>query len=227
MKFIYGLKKLRGKFKPMIKIERNETPKVEHYSTSLVQESLKKDFFRKCYICEEVTRHFEVDHFYPKNYYPHLVNDYKNLFYCCQKCNKIKPKVINTHSENEILNCCEIDPSEYIKLKLNINACKVDVTQINTNDILEYQIKETIKLLNRVYNGENSQSTSCADLKDDIKEKMEEFGKKLDKYQTTKLKNAIVEEIKKELTIESSYVTFKRWIIRDNPKLNATFGNYF
>lgn len=227
MRFTYASKKLREKFKPMIKIERNENPKVDHYSSSLVQESLKKDFFKKCYICEEVTRHFEVDHFYPKVHYPHLVNEYKNLFYCCEKCNKIKPKLINTNSDNAILNCCEIDPAEYIKLKLNITECRVEVTQIKRDDTLNPQIKETIALLNRVYNGENSKSLSCEDLKEDIKEKMEEFGKKLDKYQKTKLKSAIAEKIREELAIDSSYVTFKRWIIKDNPKLNETFGNYF
>ncbi|MFA6143351.1 MAG: hypothetical protein WCW84_10915 [Sulfurimonas sp.] len=211
----------------MIKIERNENPKVDHYSSSLVQESLKKDFFKKCYICEEVTRHFEVDHFYPKSHYPHLLNEYKNLFYCCQKCNKIKPKVINTHSDNEILNCCDVDPSEYIKLKLNISECKVEVSQIKMNDTLEHQIKETIALLNRVYNGENSQSTSCEDLKEEIKIKLVEFGQKLDKYQKTKLKNAISEAIREELSLTASYTTFKRWIIRDNLALNETFGNYF
>jgi len=210
----------------MVKIDRNENPTFNYYSDDIVKESLKKDFFKRCYLCEEVTRHFEVEHFYPQKHYQHLKNDYYNLFYSCQKCNKIKPKDINTHSENEILNCCEIDPAQYIKLKLNTKECRVEIEPIQHEPNNENQIRETIKLLNRIYNGENSTSNSCEDLKDDIKEKIEEFRKKLDKYEKTKLKRVASEEIVKEISNESSYITFKRWIIRENQALNEEFGQY-
>lgn len=210
----------------MIKINRQQNPVFTTYKDKVVEDSLKEDFHKKCYICEESTRHFEVDHFYPQTFYTHLVDNYENLFYICQKCNKIKPKIINTHSENEILDCCEIDPSEYIKLRLNTKECKVEVTQIKDEGAINSKINETIKLLNRVYNGENSTSNSCEDLKDDIKDKLEEFRKKLDKYEKTRLKQALLDEIKNEIDIQSSYVTFKRWIIRDNSELNKKFGQF-
>ncbi len=134
----------------MTKVDRLQTPIFSRYNEKSVEDALKKDFFKKCYICEESTRHFEVDHFYPQKFYGHLVNQYENLFYICQKCNKLKPKIINTYSGNEILDCCKLDPAEYIKLKLNSKECKVEVEQIKNNSILNIIISETIKLLNRI-----------------------------------------------------------------------------
>ncbi|CAA6814385.1 MAG: Protein containing HNH endonuclease domain [uncultured Sulfurovum sp.] len=210
----------------MVKVNRRLNPAFDKYNEISVSDSLRIDFNKKCYLCEEVTRHFEVDHFYPQLAYSHLVNEYENLFYCCQKCNKIKPKKTNISSDNEILNCCDIDVESYIKLKLNIQECKIEVEQVKSNLVLDIKIRNTIKVLNRIYNGENSKSTSCEDLRDEIKSVIASFRKKLDKYEKSKLKRAIVEEIKEDLDNTSSYSTFKRWIIRDNPNLNQQFKQY-
>jgi len=210
----------------MVKVERREHPTFTKYNDKEVKESLKRDFHKKCYLCEEVTRHFEPDHFYPQKYYAHLVNDYSNLFYICQKCNKVKPKIVNTHSENEMLNCCEVDVEKYIKLKLNSKECRIEISKIMTTTNLDKQINYTIEVLDRIYNGENSKSDSCEDLRDEIEDTIASFRKKLDKYGTNKLKRAILEEIEEDLNIVSSYSTFKRWIIRDNSKLNQQFKQY-
>jgi rubrerythrin len=210
----------------MVKVDRKENPTFTKYDDRAVKNSLKIDFNKKCYLCEEVTRHFEVEHFYPQKYYLHLIDKYENLFYICQKCNKIKPKIANTNSENEILNCCDIDIEKYIKLKLNSKECIVEISKITTATNLDKQIEYTIKVLDRIYNGVNSKSDSCEDLRDEIKDTIISFRKKLDKYSMTKLKRAIIEEIKEELNTASSYSTFKRWIIRDNQTLTKEFQKY-
>jgi len=210
----------------VIKVDRKENPTFNKYSDNIVKESLKIDFNKKCYLCEEVTRHFEVEHFYPQKYYTHLINEYLNLFYCCQKCNKIKPKDINTNSNNEILNCCEIDIEKYIKLKLNILECKIEIIKVDSIKFFDTQIDNTITLLDRIYNGTNSKSNSCEDLKNEIVEIISEFQKKLEQYQKSKLKRAISQDIQKDLDKKSSYSTFKRWIIRDNKNLNQEFKKY-
>jgi len=210
----------------MVKVERREHPTFTNYNDREVKESLKRDFHKKCYLCEEVTRHFEVDHFYPQKYYTHLVNDYSNLFYCCQKCNKIRPKKINTHSDDEILDCCCVDVEAYIKLKFNSRACIIEIEQIKRDPILDIGIQNTIRLLDRIYNGKKSKSDSCEDLRDEIKETIVSFRKKLDKYGKSKLKRVLEEEIREDLDIASSYSTFKRWIIKDNPVLNQKFQHY-
>ena len=210
----------------MTKVNRTLNPTFSSYKDTIVGDSLKKDFLKKCYLCEEVTRHYEVEHFYPQVSHTHLVNEYSNLFYSCQKCNKIKPKTTNTLAENEILNCCDIDVEKYIKLKLNINECKVEIQQILNDDELNAKIKNTIEVLQRVYNGKNSKSNSCEDLKDEIKIEIENFRKKIDKYEKTKLKRVIELEIQEGLALGSTYSTFKRWIIRDNDKLKIKFEQY-
>lgn len=151
---------------------------------------------------------------------------YSNLFYSCQKCNKLKPKKTNTEKSKEILNCCDIDVEEYIKLSLDISQCKINVEQIKSSDILELKISNTIKLLNRIYNGKDSKSNSCEDLKDEIIKEIEYFRKIIDKYQTTRLKKSTLEEIINKLKLDSSYSTFKRWIIKDNDILKKQFMQY-
>jgi len=210
----------------MIKINRTENPTFTKYDEQIVIDSLKKDFYKKCYLCEEVTRHFEVDHFYPQVSHDNLINEYSNLFYSCQKCNKLKPKKTNTIQDEEILNCCDTDVEKYIKLSLDIQQCKVNVEQIKFNNSLELKIANTIKLLNRIYNGENSKSNSCEDLKDEIIKEIEHFRRIIDKYQTTRLKNSTLNEIKDKLKLNSSYSTFKRWIIKDNEILAKQFIQY-
>jgi hypothetical protein len=178
----------------VIKVDRKENPTFGKYDDKAVIDSLKIDFNKKCYLCEEVTRHFEVEHFYPKIYHAHLINEYSNLFYCCQKCNKIKPKKINTEENNKILNCCDIDVEKYIKLKLNILECKIDIIKVDTLLNYDIQIENTMKLLDRIYNGTDSKSNSCDDLREDIEEIVSVFEKKLEQYQKSKLKEQFLQK---------------------------------
>ena len=210
----------------MIKVNRTENPTFEKYNDKVVQDSLKKDFHKKCYLCEEVTRHFEVEHFFPQLSHKDLINKYSNLFYSCEKCNKLKPKKVNTIENEEILNCCDVDVEKYIKLALNIDECKIDIFQIKNDEKLELKIENTIKLLERIYNGKNSKSNSCEDLQQDIIDEIEIFRKIIDKYNNTRLKNSALNEIKEKLDLKSSYSTFKRWLIKDNESLNKQFYQY-
>lgn len=210
----------------MIKINRQENPTFTTYNEQIVTESLKKDFHKKCYLCEEVTRHFEIDHFYPQISHKNLLNEYSNLFYSCQKCNKLKPKNTNTIQSEEILNCCDIDVEKYIKLSLQIQPCKVNIEQISFDSSLELRIANTIKILERIYNGQNSKSNSCEDLKEEIILEIESFRKIIDKYKTTRLKGIALKEIQEKLNVTSSFSTFKRWIIKDNIHLKKEFLQY-
>jgi uncharacterized protein (TIGR02646 family) len=201
----------------MHKIERKEKPKFQKYSEESVKTALKNDFKKKCYLCEESTRHFEVEHFYPQKYFPHLENNYENLFYSCQKCNKIKPKNINRDSKSEILNCCDVNVEDLISLKYNSKNCTVEI--LSTVENPDKKLKNTIELLERIYNGKDSKSNSCEDLKDDIQEKIETFRKVVDEYHNTKLKRVALKKIHEELKIDKSYSTFKLWIVHRDKKL--------
>ena len=54
---------------------------------------LRTDFLKKCGYCGTADyysggqRGFHIDHFAPKIKFAHLINEYKNLVYCCPICN--------------------------------------------------------------------------------------------------------------------------------------------
>jgi uncharacterized protein (TIGR02646 family) len=207
----------------MINIIRSQLPQGEiDFQNPIIREIIKNDFFRMCYLCEEVTRHYEIDHFYPQKFYPNDVNNWDNLFYICQKCNKIKPKNINTHSHNEILNSCFDDVESLIVLRYKSTEDIVEISTDNQDDRITLKIKETIKLLRRVYNGEKD---TQVDLRQGIKNELAEFVKILDKYEKAIERFKFIYETqikqrlsKRNLNEKSSFVSFKRRVILDNPQ---------
>ena len=57
---------------------------------------VRADFNRQCAYClmSEILvggeKCFELDHFRPKSRFPHLLNDFLNLYYSCRPCNNMK-----------------------------------------------------------------------------------------------------------------------------------------
>lgn len=209
----------------MIFVSRSSSPSIVNYKGESIREIIKNDFFKMCYLCEEVTRHYEIDHFYPQNAYPHLENDWNNLFYVCEKCNKIRPKNINTSSENEVLDNTQDDVENLIVLRYNEVKNEIEITSNNQNPKLLRKVNNTIILLDKIYNGKETTSNSYIDLRDDIRNEIESFRNLLDTYEEVIpfLKIGYEEKIarklsKKTMTLDSSFVSFKRRIILDNPQ---------
>lgn len=218
----------------MININRSQKPKNDlKYTDEEVREQVEKDFFKMCYLCEEVTRHFEIDHFYPQKYYPDHVNDWENLFYICEKCNKIRPKKINTENENEILDNTKDDVESLIILRFDEVNNEIEISTDNKDPKLLPKIQNTINLLHKIYNGIDTKSKSYKQLRKEIKEEIEKFYKSLEKYEQAidNLKIYYEEDIakrliKKSMQKDSSFVSFKRRIILDNPQW-LNFKIYF
>lgn len=64
-----------------------------HYSQ--YKPYLREEFGRQCVYCRMPDTaapldSFGVDHYQPKNVFPERRNDYSNLFYCCNTCNRLK-----------------------------------------------------------------------------------------------------------------------------------------
>ena len=57
---------------------------------------VRDDFHRQCAYCllSEILaageENFELDHFRPKSRFPHLLNDFYNIYYSCHPCNHTK-----------------------------------------------------------------------------------------------------------------------------------------
>lgn len=64
------------------------------YSDQNCRDFLKEDFFDTCGYCgkkmELLKAKAQVDHFIPQSFAPKKINDYENLVYSCQKCNRGK-----------------------------------------------------------------------------------------------------------------------------------------
>jgi hypothetical protein len=123
---------------------------------------VRKDFYDKCYLCEEkVPRHLEVEHFYPQAFYPHLE----------KRCNKIRPKKINTSNEDEVLNCIEDDVESLIGLRFDEANNSIEIST-NTGS---QKVQNTLALLNRIHNGFSTASLSFLDLRKLIAEELAEL----------------------------------------------------
>ena len=189
------------------------------YQDELVVQQIKDDFFDKCYLCEEkVPRHLEVEHFYPQLHFPLLINNWNNLICICEKCNKIRPKNINTVGQ-EVYDPCTHDVDNFIKLKFN-DSQEIDINIVDTTNPLDVNTKA---LLDRIHNGIGSKSLSYKDLRKLIINEVAEFELAIENYFTTNIKDGYRVLIKKYLSNKSAFTAFKRWIVRDNPKYSVEF----
>ncbi len=208
----------------MINIVRSSKPeKSFEYNDFEIDEIIRSDFFELCYICEEhIPRQYEIDHWLPKGQteFADKIHDWDNLFYICPKCNKIRPKNINTEGE-EVLNNCKDDVEKLIYLQFIDNKVKVI---INNNDSKTINTK---KLLNRIYNGIDSNSKSYIYLREEIEKVIKKFEEIVKRYFTNKelyekeLKNSLS---KKTKSGDSAFISFKRQIVRLKYK---EFEKYF
>ncbi|WP_347017030.1 hypothetical protein H2788_03795 [Acinetobacter seifertii] len=157
----------------VIRSERPQTWTNSNYRDPIVVQQLKKDFFSKCYLCEQTDfGNVNVEHFVPHlNQSEELRIDWGNLYYACSHCNGIKG-----HRHNELLNCC--DQSHNVDTSISLEAPTVPNGQIvlkNTlenNSVLFELTNKTIELLDKCYNNANSgvQQVSHQYLKEKILE---------------------------------------------------------
>lgn len=95
-----------------LKVEKEKGTK--NYRGEDVVMQLHRDFRGKCYVCEiDQLQSVEVEHL--KSHHNgknrDRMFDWNNLFYSCSHCNSVKNK---KKYEDCILDCCQVDPEEYI-----------------------------------------------------------------------------------------------------------------
>ena len=186
------------------------------YDGEDVKSQLLADQYNKCYICERNRdTDFEIEHHKSQTNNPDLVQDWNNLFIGCGYCNRKKTSDFdNTLNPKD---CCIEDE---IEQRIDF-ANKQALFVANNNDS---QHDETIRLLNRVFNGTKKVRT--------IKEErfFEQALSIINKFSYLILcylnhPDVNTEKaVKEELAIDKELLGFKYWIIRDKPKLFATFA---
>ena len=198
----------------MFNVTKSEIPAGDFkYTDEAIKAQIKEDFFYKCYLCEEKTpRHLEVEHFYPQRYFPKKKHDWNNLICICEKCNKIRPKKINTGEEDAVLNPCKDNVESLIQLQYNVIDYSISVRSGNATTI----INNTIGLLNKIHNGTDSLSYSFTDLRKLIAAELTELEEEIYNLSMYNLENVFTKRIKKRLSRQSAFTAIKKTFISEN-----------
>lgn len=203
-------------------LPKDATIKSEHdYREGEVFETLVRDCYGKCYICEDKPTAINVEHIIPHKGNLTLKYDWNNLLLSCVHCNNIK--YMNYEG---ILNPTQCDPEEHIALSVwatdNLTD-RVHVESISDDD----STRQTAELLELVYNGgstEIKKEESVNLLNERLMPNIRRFFQYIKNYhEEPDLGYADV--IKKEISRSSAFAAFKRKIIRDDPKLSRVFAD--
>ena len=131
---------------------KRESRKVSgSYKCQDVIEQLINDFHGKCYICETKNlTDIQVEHLLPHKggLYPERKFEWENLFLSCPHCNTVKNQ---RKYDDGILDCCKVDPEEYLSFELNEND--VEVVCYDSENVLA---KRTAMLVEEVFETKNT-----------------------------------------------------------------------
>lgn len=190
-------------------------------------EVLKKDFFEKCYLCEDKvdSRYLEIEHFLPKkpkgskNEDLTRKNSWENLMLACSDCNKRKGNL--EPILNPILADEKIDEKIYFRITLDENTINGSKIVIDTKNQENEKTQNTIKLLKQIHNGKSgSAKIKSADLREKIYDEIVKFKSFIQSYHLTEKqqrKNELLQSIIEGLSNRTPFTAFKRWIVKDNP----------
>ena len=188
------------------------------YDGEDVKLQLLADQHDKCYICERRRdTDYEIEHHKSVDNYPALSREWGNLFLSCKYCNGKK-----SNSFDDTLNPKDCGIEEDIEQRVDFANKKA----LFFSNISDPRHTETIRLLNRIYNGAKRVRT----IKEErfMEQAISVVNRFLDlaiKYQETPDVNT-EKAIINELAVEQELLGFKYWIIRDNPALYSVFGQY-
>ena len=212
----------------MVKINKSELPQdividnEKDYRSEKVISILRKDFYNKCYICEEKKpTSINVEHLHSCKNNRQLKYKWENLFYACNHCNKIKGS-----QYDDIIDCTKDDPEKYILIKFKSYPEKnVEILDKASSP----ENKETQELLYKIYNGMEEVAIStyeAKNLKNKIADEIKDFMGYVESYcdeADPKLQAVYWDRIKIMLNRESNFAGFKRSIVMQDKKLMEYF----
>ena len=203
----------------MVKCERvpQSLLKTKRYDGEDTKKQLLKDQNDKCYICERYREtDFTIDHLRSQKSYPELIQDWKNLYLACGYCNGKKKEDFDN-----ILNPSEVNIEDEIQQSIDFRKKKAVFKAL----VNSAEHDETIKLLERVFNG----SKRMRNLKEDrlfnrAMHEVSDFLNDVNEYK--KLPSPETEKtVRDELSIKENFLGFKYWVIRNDPLLMQVFSN--
>lgn len=110
---------------PQTRHRRTRSPK-QFKDYRQYKPDLREEFSAQCVYCRALDRFkgwegFGVDHYRPKSLFPHLVVEYRNLFYSCNRCNSLKREYWATFLDQQkqifIPNPCDYVMFEHLRYR--------------------------------------------------------------------------------------------------------------
>jgi hypothetical protein len=196
------------------------------YKCGTVIIRIQTDFKNKCYLCEErEPSSINVEHFVPHKENKDLKFAWDNLYYACQHCNNTKlaySDILDPTNENiPIHEQLRFELKPFPKEKPKIKAIPDSQTA-----------RSTANLLNRIYNGTTKlKITEGTNICDKLVRELNTFNNLLHHFYyepglNEDEKNELKSRIRRMLSIESSFTSFKRQIIYDNEVMREEFADF-
>ena len=198
------------------------------YKCGEVLKRLQKDFLNKCYICEDkgITS-INVEHFKSHEGDIDLKFDWNNLLYACSHCNNTKN--VKRDKFDNILNCTNKNDKILEWISFEIESFPKEKAIIR-NLVDDTRVKNTVELLEKVYNGHttNIKQLEAANLRsklldeiNDFKEVIKQF--KNPPFQIPGYKKMLKDKITDNLKSSSPFTAFKVWIIKEDKEMSNRF----
>jgi hypothetical protein len=190
------------------------------YHSDVVFDLLARDCRNKCYICEDKEpTALNVEHRVSHKGDPALKYDWNNLLLCCAHCNGTKGTAFDG-----IIDPTKVDPEEYIELSISA-VCDLTEKVIVKKTKGGEDVDSTVKLLDRVYNGDKTavKRHECTNLKNKIMKEIVTFRQYIRGYKEEPdlgYERFIAEEISRN----SAFAAFKRGLVRNDPETAGIFA---
>jgi uncharacterized protein (TIGR02646 family) len=186
-------------------------------------------FHNKCYICElKEPISINVEHFKPHRGDKNLKFEWNNLFLSCSHCNNTKLAKIEY---DDILDCT--NPNHRVEewIRYEMKPFPKSKVKIIVNYDIEI-VKNTVKLLDSVYNGEHTQikNFEADNLRKTLLRELRIFQECLFEYYDDAAepdeKEVYLRKIRRHLKRSSAFCAFKRWIIKENDAYMKDFSAF-
>lgn len=204
-------------------LEAEKAKKEGTYRHKIILEQVRKDFYDKCYICEQKSlTAINIEHFIPHEGDKDLKFDWNNLYYSCSHCNNTK-----LAKYKNILSPLSDDVENLISYKYEAFHVhqQVEIKAQQKNP----KIEETVSLLNEVYNGTTDiKKLEALGIKKALKKELIDFRQDIDEYEDAiddDDREEALKHIKRHLHKSSAFAAFKRQYIKDIEYLKKEFGN--
>lgn len=211
---------------PSLAIEKGKASSKNYRCEGVISQVIL-DFHNKCYMCEEYgSSTLNVEHFRPHKGKRELMFAWENLFLACGHCNNLK-----LAGFENMLDCTNPNHKilEWIKFDIKPFPKELAIITAIANDS---QTQETVELLRKVYNSENTDLKigEAKNIRERLIKEVLAFGNLLQEYfEPTILeeeKPIALRKIRRMLSVKSSFTAFKVWVIKENETLLTEFSEF-